>query len=122
MNQLRILHLSDVHFGGHHRCSPEDPSHPRAGFPTLYELVVKDLSEGPFEHAAWRPGDDASNPLIIAVSGDLTEEAKYEEFAAAHQFLGRLGGASHDRDGRPQPYIHFVHRFKCYSVYFQQSQ
>lgn len=94
MNQLRILHLSDVHFGPHHRCSPEDPSHPRAGYPSLFELLARDLKEGPFGHSAWQPSDKAPNPLLVAVSGDLTETADSKEFGAAHAFLSRFEGAS----------------------------
>jgi 3',5'-cyclic AMP phosphodiesterase CpdA len=95
MIQLRIIHLSDVHFGPHHRCNPEDPTHPRAGYPSLFDLIAKDLGESVFAHDIWRPGEFPQEaPLIVVISGDITESADPKEFAAAQLFLSRFDGAT----------------------------
>lgn len=94
MRQIRILHVSDVHFGRHHRCRPEDPTHSRAGYPSIFELIAKDLSGPVFDHPAWKPGSEKSpNPLLVMLTGDLTETAAPEEFKAAHAFLSQFDGA-----------------------------
>ena len=74
---------------------PEDPTHPRAGYPLLFDILQKDLASDLFSHDTWRPGnDDAPNPLLVMVTGDLTERAAPAEFKAAHAFLTRFDGAS----------------------------
>lgn len=90
MIQLRILHLSDTHFGPHHRCGPEDHTHSMEGYPSLFELLKRDLNTETFPHPAWRQGGASPNPLIVVFSGDLTEFAKPEEFNAAHLLLSNL--------------------------------
>ena len=58
----RIAHLSDLHFGA------EDP--------LVADALLDDLSKNP--------------PQLIAVSGDLTQRAREEEFTAARAFLDRM--------------------------------
>lgn len=93
MRQLRILHLSDIHFGPHHRCYPEDSTHSRTGYPSLFDLLAKDLDNEIFSHDIWKPGPDDSSSLIVIVSGDLTETASSKEFASAHAFFCHFDGA-----------------------------
>lgn len=58
----RLAHISDLHFG------TEDPQ--------MVEALVSDLQ--------------AINPHLLAISGDLTQRARRQEFAAARAFLDRL--------------------------------
>lgn len=60
---LKILHISDLHFGPPYR-------------PSVGEALL---------HTAGQ-----MNPDVIVVSGDLTQRAKPEQFAAAAEFLARL--------------------------------
>jgi len=60
---LRILHISDLHFG--------PPFRPAVG-EALLDTAVR------------------LNPDVIVVSGDLTQRAKPEQFAAAVEYLTRL--------------------------------
>lgn len=102
MRQLRILHLTDLHFGRHYRCRPEDPTHPRAGYPELFDLICKDLSDWAEVDDVWisnpRRNDvefnapDSEYPLLVAVTGDLTDCADRREFASAENFLRRFNG------------------------------
>jgi 3',5'-cyclic AMP phosphodiesterase CpdA len=57
-----IAHISDLHFGRH------DPS--------VAAALLADLA--------------ADRPDLVAVSGDLTQRARRQEFAAAREFLDRL--------------------------------
>lgn len=59
----RIAHVSDLHFGR------EDP--------LLVEALLGEL--------------ERLRPTVVAVSGDLTQRAREEEFVAARAFLDRLG-------------------------------
>lgn len=94
MKQLRILHLSDIHFGDKHRCGPEDQTLARAGYPSLFELLSKDLKESTFNHPVWISEGETINPLIVAVTGDLTETASYDQFKDAHSFFNRFDGSN----------------------------
>lgn len=62
----RIAHISDLHFG------KEDPA--------VAEALLADLS--------------ARAPVLVAVSGDLTQRARAREFRAARAFLDRLPGVT----------------------------
>jgi 3',5'-cyclic AMP phosphodiesterase CpdA len=93
MKQLRILHLSDIHFGDKHLCCPEDQTLSDTGYPSLFELLSEDLKESQFEQPVWKSGNDKVNPLIVAVSGDLTEAASHDQFKDAHSFLNRFDGS-----------------------------
>lgn len=64
-----IAHISDLHFG------TEDP-----------EVAAELLAE--------LDGSRGARPSLVAVSGDLTQRARPEQFRAARQFLDRLQGPS----------------------------
>jgi 3',5'-cyclic AMP phosphodiesterase CpdA len=78
-SQIRLVHLSDLHFGPHHRFLPPKTPHgdrsAGAGAQTLVDSLQKDLEAGP-----WSPGrSEAIGPheyLGIAVTGDLAEGAE----------------------------------------------
>lgn len=61
-----VAHLSDLHFG--------------AEFPAVAEQLLHALAEDP--------------PDIVAISGDLTQNATYREFRAGRAFLDRLAPPS----------------------------
>lgn len=95
MRQLRILHLSDLHFGDQHRCVPDDPTHPRAGYPSVIDLVSEDLKSEAFRDSPWTdPDPEGPTPLIVAVTGDVTETASTNEFTSAYSVLSGLRGAT----------------------------
>lgn len=84
--QLLVIHLSDVHFGPSHRFRPtrtaagdvpEDPSHPR-----LLDKLVEDLE-----------GEDPGCPVILCLTGDLTETGSAQEFDEAEAFIEGLAQA-----------------------------
>ena len=97
--QLRILHLSDVHFhipngGGrsNHVCAPDDATASHTGFPTLLELIRSDLSSDYWKRFAWAnqsPKLELTR-FIIAATGDLVHTAKPAEYDQAFQFLNGL--------------------------------
>src|SRR5688572_20067879 len=60
---LTILHISDLHFGPPYR-------------PDVGEALLRSVT--------------AIGPDIIVASGDFTQRARREQFAAAREFLGRL--------------------------------
>jgi 3',5'-cyclic AMP phosphodiesterase CpdA len=57
-----IAHVSDLHFGAH--------------TPVVVEALLEDLA--------------SVGPTLVAVSGDLTQRARPEEFLAARRFLDRI--------------------------------
>lgn len=65
MAELTLLHVSDLHFG--------PPYHPRIG-----EALLR------IAHRL--------DPEVVVASGDFTQRAKREQFAAARRFLDRLPG------------------------------
>jgi 3',5'-cyclic AMP phosphodiesterase CpdA len=86
MDALKLLHLSDTHFGAHHFEAPPTPSGANAsnaGYPTLFETIQRDVV--------------AASPDAVLVSGDLTQSARPSEFKRASQLLTELaklvGGA-----------------------------
>jgi 3',5'-cyclic AMP phosphodiesterase CpdA len=80
LKQLSILHISDLHFGSSHRFDP--PATPssdipvRRGIPTLFDSLEADFATGQVE-----------SPLVVAVTGDLTQQAAQEEFDQAAKLL-----------------------------------
>ncbi len=90
--QVRIIHISDVHFGSSHICNPPDPSGARAGIPLMEELIVRDLSPAEWIYPMWGTARDdrRTAPLFIVVTGDLTQGALSKEFNRAHDFLTYL--------------------------------
>src|SRR5215470_11354401 len=85
---VKIIHLSDLHFGDDHCFDPERtpagdrPS--RAGWPELAEMLERDLT-----------GDDPGFPVIICISGDVAHTAsvvdkeEYERGKALIRHLAR---------------------------------
>jgi len=96
--QLRILHISDLHFHipnlhgqSNHICGPSDTTASSAGIPTLLELVRGDLSSEYWKKFAWAVQSQSEPPrLLIAATGDMTHTAKPTEFDQAHSFLNGL--------------------------------
>lgn len=96
--QLRILHLSDLHFhvpGSHgqtnHICTPADTTASHAGIPTLLELVRQDLSSDYWKEFPWAIyNPKAPTRLLIAATGDAVHTANPAEFDQAHSFLSGL--------------------------------
>ncbi len=90
--QIRIIHLSDIHFGSSHICSPPDPSASSAGVPLLEDLIEGDLADAFWADSMWATSkeDRPTTPLFLAVTGDFTQEAMSDEFHRAHKFLEHL--------------------------------
>lgn len=89
--QIRILHLSDLHFGSHHICNPDDGV-ALNGVPTLSQLLIDDLN-----NTDWSDSNDSSlkmlesqTPIIIVISGDFTQQADNSEYKQALRFLEKL--------------------------------
>ena len=87
--QVSILHLSDLHFdavGSAHRFRPGvTPSGDFAeeeDFPSLAGALIKDLRRRRRDH-----------PVLLAVTGDLTDKASAADYAAAETFLRDLTSA-----------------------------
>lgn len=85
--QLVVVHLSDVHFGSHHRFDPGQAAGggrlPAAGHPKLIDSLVDDLADV-----------DPGCPVIVCITGDLTQTASSKEFREAENFIKRLATAS----------------------------
>jgi 3',5'-cyclic AMP phosphodiesterase CpdA len=90
--QVRIIHLSDIHFGASHICCPQDPSGSSEGIPLLEHLIEQDLSDAFWADSLWATSkkDRPSTPLFVAVTGDLTQGAEPGEFQRAHAFFKYL--------------------------------
>lgn len=90
--QIRIIHLSDIHFGSKHNCIHPDPTCSSQGIPLLENLIENDLKDPSWAYSLWATSkdDNLSTPLIITNTGDLTECAQPDEFKRAHDFLLRL--------------------------------
>jgi hypothetical protein len=80
---VRVVHLSDVHFGDDHCFDPERtprgdrPS--RAGWPELAEKLEEDLA-----------GDDPGFPVIVCITGDIAHTADPTEYERAKAFIRHL--------------------------------
>jgi len=92
--QLRLLHISDPHFGRNHICNPEDTTGGSRGIPPLRHLLRKDLESLDWQDSVWaiQTGDLPPTPLLVAATGDLTQTANPKEFDQAHDFLRSLVG------------------------------
>jgi 3',5'-cyclic AMP phosphodiesterase CpdA len=90
--QLRVLHVSDLHFGRNHVCNPPDPTGAAAGIPLLRELLRKDLESEEWKKSIWayQAQDAEPVPLLIAATGDFAQVADPGEFDQAHDFLDVL--------------------------------
>ncbi|WP_161967000.1 metallophosphoesterase family protein [Mycobacterium marinum] len=80
---LRIIHLSDLHFGDEHRfageITPTGDHVSGSGYPSLAESIRADLAEF----------DDEADQ-IVCITGDLTQTASQEEFGEANAFAKAL--------------------------------
>jgi 3',5'-cyclic AMP phosphodiesterase CpdA len=99
--QVRIIHLTDIHFGQHAFDPPIPADGSRGssrGLPRLVESVMKDLAEGDLATRAGAASARASNApavrTIVAITGDTTQAATAEEFKQARDFLSNLYGAT----------------------------
>jgi len=73
---ITVLHLSDLHFGRHHRFEADE------GLGSLLDRLRQDLDE--------RRDRDGLRPDLLVVSGDLAEHGQKQEFDRAHRFLQSL--------------------------------
>jgi 3',5'-cyclic AMP phosphodiesterase CpdA len=84
--QVVIVHLSDLHFGKHHRFNPPPATGgdipTREGYPTLLEKLSQDLDL-----------PDPKCPVLLCITGDLAETGDPKEFADALLFLRELAKA-----------------------------
>jgi 3',5'-cyclic AMP phosphodiesterase CpdA len=84
--QAVIIHLSDLHFGKHHRFNPPPTTAGdipvRVGYPTLLEKLAQDLDQA-----------DPKCPTLLCITGDLAETGDPKEFGDAELFLRGLANA-----------------------------
>ncbi len=73
---LTVLHVSDLHFGRHHRFEGDD------GLGSLLDRLRQDLDE--------RRDRDGLRPDLVVLSGDFAEFGKKEEFERAQRFVQGL--------------------------------
>lgn len=122
---LRIIHLSDLHFGNKHQFATERTASggkTKGGYLTLAESLLADLKTVNDAH-----GRAEKPPQIVCITGDLTETAAQPEFNQAAQFcrdiasLGpvRLIPGNHDVDwkqteraDRMDPWQDFINKFR----------
>jgi 3',5'-cyclic AMP phosphodiesterase CpdA len=92
--QARIVHLSDLHFGATHRFTPPPtpagPPGSARGFPSLASSVAKDLASPDFDGTLWHADGRHQNPLLIAVTGDISETGQNAELRQAGQCIRDL--------------------------------
>lgn len=92
---IAVVHLSDLHFGPHHRFRPDatpagDTPHD-PGVPTLLQSLATDLVD-------FTPGC----PVLFCISGDLTQTASPQEFEEARALLQGLSELEIEgRSGHP---------------------
>lgn len=81
--QIRIIHLSDIHFGSAHRFdplpTPKGDLPTRLGFPTLLQKLQEAL-EGP----------DPGCPVFFCITGDVMTTAAFKESQEAEIFIKGL--------------------------------
>lgn len=99
--QLRVIHLSDMHFGDRHVFNP-----PAAGAATdertLLWSISQDLRSGSFALAqeflpavtSEAPDDRAAPRTILALTGDFNERCTEPEFQQSQAFLKGLYGTT----------------------------
>lgn len=92
--QARIVHLTDLHFGKGHRFSGAMTAAgtPAAskGIPTLAESIGKDLQSAAFAGSIWHGDGQHRNPLLLALTGDLTQTGSVAELKQAEQCVRDL--------------------------------
>lgn len=79
MSVIRILHLSDLHFGEFNRFAGRDPRQLGKAFAADLETARKQIA-------------DAGQVDLVVVSGDVAERGKPKEFEAGRAFLEALAG------------------------------
>jgi len=79
---VTILHVSDMQFGAQHRFGADGITPGDRRNSTLAARLLGDL-----EHLS---GEYGLAPDLVVGSGDLTEQAKREEFDQAYDFLAEL--------------------------------
>ena len=89
---LRILHLTDLHFGPKHRFNPPKTADgsfaAAAGTISLVDSVRADLVKVDAAAGGSAPAAKAEDVrLIVALTGDLTEAGESKQFAAARAFI-----------------------------------
>lgn len=82
MNEITILHLSDLQFGKNHRFAGSDLSSLDNPYDTLLARLWEDLQR--------LKNEQQLQPDMLIVTGDLTEMGMPGEFKAAREFLERL--------------------------------
>ncbi len=94
LTEIRLIHLSDLHFGEKHICAPEDVSGAARGIPLLKDLIREDLANNDCSSSVWpiETGTNSSAPLLVLATGDLTERAAPNEFDQACDLLNSLAG------------------------------
>ena len=95
---LTIVHLSDLHFGpsSHRFGSQTAAARDRAAAgPSLLDSLKADLAA-----VLSREPPETSAPVLIAVTGDLTHEAKPDQFHEAARFISDLETFLEDRSAR----------------------
>lgn len=86
--QIRILHLSDLHFGSNHICNHDANTGSGNGMATMKDLICHDLCDEEWSRLDWaNQSSQEPTPLVVAVTGDLTQNAELVEFDQAHDFL-----------------------------------
>ena len=81
--QLVIFHFSDIHFGPGHRFNPpkaasgEEPD--EEAFPTLLDKLQTEIC-----------GDDPKCPVVVCLTGDITQTASVDEFQRAEELIRGL--------------------------------
>lgn len=140
--QLRVLHVSDLHFGKNHTCNPADPTGATTGIPPLKELLRKDLENEEWKKSVWafQTQDVEPVPLLVAATGDFAQTAEQKEFDEAHKFLTDLVrepvlGSTIDLRSvfvvpgnhdvvfdRPEPEHRFAHYCNFYNKLFRTIQ
>ena len=90
--QIKIIHVSDIHFGKNHICNPQDPSGSGRGYLSLAKLIVNDASHPDWTQVTWASKSDKypDPPLLLAITGDITQRAEPDEFDQAYEFITSL--------------------------------
>jgi 3',5'-cyclic AMP phosphodiesterase CpdA len=83
-SSLTVVHVSDLHFGRFHRFGRETTADGDqvVGGPTLLESIKADLGPILSSETGYPPA-----PVLIAVTGDLTEVAAPAQFKEASEFI-----------------------------------
>jgi 3',5'-cyclic AMP phosphodiesterase CpdA len=90
--QVRVIHISDIHFGDDHICRHAERTAADAGIPKLWELIAADLKSQDWNEFRWAaPSSEREvSPLLLVLSGDLAHTAHNEEFRSALAFVKGL--------------------------------